>query len=437
MRGRLWSRPAGSRKRWAMSQPLASNAPHRAPILPQRLVRAGTVLLVVMPLAMWLANRSAPLLLGLAGLCFLAAALADGRAPAVLRRLRDLSLTPIGLALGGFLLWSLVSILWSHRPLASLAMWGELVIPLACGLAIAASGRFQPRPAWLRALAFAIILACILVMIELASGLSQRAALGIGKLMGFVFNRPAITALVLAVPTIHGLWNLPAGRRSDRILAVILALAVAICALRSESASARLGVAVCALCWLLSAYWPRFTLSAVACAFVVTFAMAPVLGVAAQNWLPSLILNRFAVMTGQARIDIWRSFGEVVRVRPVAGAGFGTSASMEQHPVAAAVAPEHRTLLGVGHPHDMPLQAWAETGGVGAGILVLAGLLLLARLRRLPAREMAPRVALFAGAFAISVVGHGAWQGWWIAVLGAAILWFGPGAVAPQGEDHG
>lgn len=407
------------------------------PVSSLRLARLGTVLLVVLPLAMWIANRSAPLVLGLSALCFLGAALADQGAAALLRRLRDLLLSPIGLALAGFLLWSLVSILWSHRPAASLAMWGELAVPLASGLVIAASGWFRPRPAWLRALALAIILACLLVIVELASGLSQRAALGIGKLMTFVFNRPAITALALAVPTIHGLWSLPAARRSDRILAVILALAVAACALRSESASARLGVAVCALCWLLAAYWPRLTLAAVGCGFVLTFAMAPVLGVAAQNWLPSAILNRFAVTTGQARIDIWRSFGEVVRLRPVAGAGFGASATMEQHPVAAAVPVEHRTLLGVGHPHDMPLQAWAETGVIGASLLMLAGLLVLVRLRRLPAREMAPRLALFAGAFAISVVGHGAWQGWWIAVLAAGIIWFGSGTATRPGEDHG
>ena len=153
--------------------------------------------------------------------------------------------------------------------------------------------------------------------------------------------------------------------------------------------------------------------------------MAPMLGIAATNWLPSQILNRFAVMTGQARIDIWVSFGELVRASPLCGAGFGTSATMHLHSLANAVSPEHRQLLAVGHPHDMPLQAWAETGVIGVGLLTLAGLLLLLRLRRQPAAEMAPRLALFAGAFAISVVGHGAWQGWWIAVLGGAILWFG------------
>lgn len=412
------------------------SAPRRG-LLPSRLIGVGVALMVLMPVAMWLANRSSTLLLGLAVIPFVAVAAVSGWVGDFAGRMWRLLATPLGLAIAAFLAWAFVSILWSHRPLASLRAWGELVLPIAFALTIAASGRFRPQPAWLRALALAIIVACLLAIIELASGLSQRAALGIGKLWSFVFNRPAITALVLAVPTIHGLWSLPGARRSDRILAIVLALAVTALALRSESSSARLGVAVCALCWGLSALWPRLTLTAAGCGFLLAMIVAPILGIAAQNWLPSLILNRFAVMTGQARIDIWHSFGEVARARPLAGAGFGTSASMQDHPVAVEVVAEHRQLLGAGHPHDMPLQAWAETGAVGAGILIVAGLLLLTRLRRLPAREMAPRLALFAGAFAISVVGHGAWQGWWIAVLGAAVLWFGPGAAASQGEDHG
>lgn len=85
----------------------------------------------------------------------------------------------------------------------------------------------------------------------------------------------------------------------------------------------------------------------------------------------------------------------------------------------------------------MPLQAWAETGALGAGLLTLAGLLLLARLRRRPAAELAPRLAMFAAAFSIAAVGHGAWQGWWIAALGAAILWFAMDAAPRQGGNHG
>ncbi|MGO4736705.1 O-antigen ligase family protein [Bosea sp. 2KB_26] len=365
-------------------------------------------------------------MLGVATIAFVAAAAASVHSGEMTTRLRRILATPVGLSLAAFFAWANVSILWSHDPVASLRMWGELVLPVGFALAIAASGRFRPQPAWLKALAVAIIFACLLSIVELASGLSQRATLGVGKLFGFVFNRPAITALVLAVPTAHGLWRSSDARRSNRLLAAVLVLAVAALALKSESASARLGIVVCMICWLLSLYLPRLMLAAVAGAFVLTMAMAPVLGIAAENWLPSQILNRFAVMTGQARIDIWLSFGEVARSSPLHGAGFGTSTSMHLHPLATEVSPTHKELFAVGHPHDMPLQAWAETGLIGVSLLTLAGLLLLRQLSRLPTPEMAPRLALFAAAFAIAVVGHGAWQGWWIATLAASILWFTP-----------
>lgn len=393
-------------------------------ILSLRLARLGTTLLVALPLVMWLANRSAPLFLGLAALCFAASVVAGAGGAVLSQSLREMLRAPVGIALSAFLLWSLVTIAWSHRPAQSIAMWGEFALPIAFTLVIAASRQFRPTPMLLRALALAVILASALVMIELASGLSQRAALGSGKLMAFVFNRPVIVAVVLAVPVVHRLWTMPSGRGTDRFLAVLTAAIVVILALLSQSTSAKLGVAVAALCWVLAARMPRAALGAIGLAFVLAMAIAPILGVMAERGLPTLILDRLPKMTAQVRIDIWRSFGEVARARPIAGTGFGTSGSMHEHPVAADVSPEQRVLLAVGHPHDMPLQAWAETGLIGATLLTLAGMLLLAHLRHVPTPDLAPQLALFATAFSVAIVGHGAWQGWWIAGLGAAILWF-------------
>ncbi|WP_236846727.1 MULTISPECIES: O-antigen ligase family protein [unclassified Bosea (in: a-proteobacteria)] len=389
-----------------------------------------------MPLAMWLANRSAPLMLGLAAAAFLGAALLSEPAGASIARLRRLLTAQVALAIAAFLAWALISIGWSHKLSGSLQAWGELVLPIGFALAIAASGQWRPTLPLLRALALAIIAAAVLVMIELASGLSQRAALGTGKMMSFVFNRPAIVLLLLAVPTAHALWSRSAGWL-DRVLAALLAAAVVVFVFRSESEAAKLGALVLILCWAFAAIVPRVALAATALAFVLTMAIAPWLGPIAEKLVPSFVLNRLDVMSAQARIDIWDSFGEVARARPIAGAGFGTSATMHEHKVAAEVSAEHRVLLGVGHPHDMPLQAWAETGVIGAGLLTLAGLLLLARLRQLPAVELAPRLAIFTAAFSIATVGHGAWQGWWIAGLGAATLWFAMDAAPRQGDAHG
>lgn len=424
-----------------MSFPTASGIPSDPVSNPSTLslclARSGTTLLVALPLAMWLANRSAPLFLGLAALCFAASAVAEEGGAVLFRRLRGGLRSPAGTGLSAFLLWSLLSIAWSHRPVQSIAVWGEFALPMAFTLVIAASRKFRPTPMLLRALALAIILTSALVMIELASGLSQRAALGSGKMMAFIFNRPVIVAVVLAVPVVHHLWTMPSGRGFDRSLAVLTASIVVILALFSQSASAKLGVVVAALCWVLAALMPRAALGAIGLAFVLTMAIGPVLGVTAERGLPTLILDRLPKMTGQARIDIWRSFGEVAWARPIAGTGFGTSASMHEHPVAADVSPEQRLLLAVGHPHDMPLQAWAETGLIGATLLTLTGLLLLVHLRHLPARELAPRLALFATVFSIATVGHGAWQGWWIAGLGAAILWFENSDETRLENNHG
>ena len=91
--------------------------------------------------------------------------------------------------------------------------------------------------------------------------------------------------------------------------------------------------------------------------------------------------------------------------------------------MAAAVPPPHRILLGAGHPHSAAIQIWAELGVVGA---LLGATVLGLALRSLSAVGPAggPMLALLAGVAAISLVGHGAWQGWWAAAVGAAIVWF-------------
>jgi hypothetical protein len=112
--------------------------------------------------------------LALATVAFVAAGLtAEGWRPAW-RRLAAILRSPIGLALGGFALLALVSLAWSHRPAQGLAAWGEFVLPMACGAAIMASGRFRPGRRFARALAGAIIVAVVFMMAELATGLSLR-----------------------------------------------------------------------------------------------------------------------------------------------------------------------------------------------------------------------------------------------------------------------
>ncbi|MGO4740882.1 O-antigen ligase family protein [Bosea sp. 2KB_26] len=405
-----------------------------------RLAALGGILMVALPLVMWAANRSAPLMLGLSAAAFAAAAVAAaGRdVGPLLRRILAGLLSPIGLALTAFLAWSLVSLLWTHRPAAGFAAWAELLLPLGFALVIAASAWFRPQQALVRALAMCLILASGLIFLELQSGLAQRMTLGLGgKQMGFIFNRPVIACLVLLAPAVHLLWNAGSKRVADRLLAGAAAAAVAGIILYSDSGTAKLGLGILVLAGLLARLLPRLTLAATALGFAATLVLAPVIGQLVDRLLPPALYEQTAESHSRDRVDIWLSFGEAIAARPFIGSGFGSSSALQTHPVAEQVSPPRRLLLAVGHPHSAPIQLWTETGIVGAALLLVAGLLFFRRLGALSARERAPRLALFAAAFVMASVGHGAWQGWWIAALAAAALWFESGRDVGRGAEHG
>ncbi len=399
----------------------ASGAGHAS--VSARLATLGGVLLVALPLAMWIANRSAPLVLALSALSFGAACiLAEGwRAPA--RRLLLFLRGPVGLSLVAFLCWSLVTLTWSHRLFPGLAALGELALPLACGAVIATSRLLQPSLSLNRALALSICAAAMLMTAELATHLSVRTMLDIGRQQGFIINRPILTCLILSSPALVMLLAGPGTRRLDVLLVGLVVLAVGWICFGADSGAAGLGFILMALVWIAARVLPRLTLWAVMAGFAATMAFAPVIGRIVDAALPPSLHERLANSHSRERADIWLSFGEAAMARPLFGAGFATTPTLDRHPVARAVSEPHRLLLAVGHPHNAPLQAWVETGAIGAGLLAFAGLALLSRLRRLRARDLAPRLALFSAAFGIASVAHGAWQGWWIAALTVAALW--------------
>lgn len=389
-------------------------------------IAIGHGLLAATPLAMWAATRSAPLVLCLAALAFLVAGLARRGAAGLWDGAAALLRSPLGLALLAFALWALLSTGWSHQPLAGLRMWGEFVLPAVAGLALAASGAFVPERRFSRLLALAVLLAAVLLGYEFLTGFGERKWLALDdRQQAFYFNRSILTCLVLAVPLIDRLWR--GGGGADRLLAGLLGLVVTALVFLSDSEAAKLGLVVMAVAAAACALAPRLILSVIMAAFLATMAVAPVLGPMLEAELPAALRGRLQP-SHEARIDIWESFGEAAMLRPLAGFGFNAAATLQDNPVAQRVSPPRRAMLGVGHPHSAPLQAWVDTGAVGAALLALSGWLLLLRIRRLPrARAVAP-AAFFAGAFAIVVVAHGAWQGWWIAVLTIVSLLF---AAAP------
>jgi O-antigen ligase len=387
--------------------------------LAEALWRAGMAALATMPFAMAIAHRSTPLFLALSALFSLGGVAAEGQ----LRRLgRDAVLaltTPLGLAVLAFLGWSVVSIAWSPFRGLSVTALGELWIPIACGfvLALILPERMTRGAFWL--LAGAVVAACLLILIDLKTGLAARQSLGM-RANTFIFNRPTLTLLVLMPPLLT--WLAGSGRRGWAY-GTGVALAFGLTLAHSDSGAALLGLLVMGPVFLLAWFAPRITgwLAATAC--VIAIASAPFLGAISESAISPAMHEQMTEHHTRERVDVWRSFGAAVRASPVVGSGFGVSPRMRQTPVARKVPRELRRMLAIGHPHSTPLQVWTELGAVGAFLALVILLLLLRNLGRQPHMIRSLSLALFAGAAAVALVGHGAWQGWWAASLGAAVAW--------------
>jgi exopolysaccharide production protein ExoQ len=382
-----------------------------------RLDAAGTVVLALVPVALALANRSSPLVVGIAALLFLAGTVAERGAETLRFVLRPLA-SPLGLAALAFLGWCLAAFLWSPFPGLSARTLSEFAPTLLAAYLLA---RLAPvrMPGWGPALAAAgLAAACLFVVASLALDLAPQRALGQRTAL-FMFNRPLLTFLLLAGPL--AAWLVLRGRR----LAAFALLAVtALAVLRSISGAAALGLLAGAGLFAIARFSPkRAGLALAGLTLGLAFALAPVEGDILARFMPEAAHERLTQSSSRARVAIAQSFGAAVAQAPLAGSGYGTGARFAEVPAAAGLEPEMRTMLAVGHPHNSFLQIWAELGLVGAVLGSLAAFLALRAAATLPRGLFATALGLLGAAVAVMFVEHGAWQAWWTAGLGAALAW--------------
>jgi exopolysaccharide production protein ExoQ len=292
-----------------------------------------------------------------------------------------------------------------------------LTIGAIAGLALLLPGRVPRHMVWI--VAGAVALACASMLFELASGMTLRRAIGV-RTATYIFNRPVLTIVMLAPPLL--LWL--EGRRNGRLAQALLLTLIAVTAGTSESGSAVLGIIAVVTAYCAARVLPRVTLAALALATVAALGTAPVIGDIAQRAIPAAVHGELTSSHSRDRVEIWRSFGAAIRAAPVVGSGFGSSPKLGSVSDKAEVPPELHVLLGAGHPHNAAIQIWAELGVVGALLAAMVLFLTLRELSRLPRGSYAAALAFVAGAASVALVGHGAWQGWWAASLGAAVIWF-------------
>ena len=389
-----------------------------------RLYAAGAVALALVAPMMALANRSSPLVVGVAALLFFAGALAEQGGRAVSRLVGPLR-SPLGLAALAFLGWCLVSLAWSPFP----GLWGRVLSEFLPTLAAAAIlARLAPArlPPWALPLGAGLLAAaCLYIVASLALGLAPQAWLG-QRVALFMFNRPLLTLLLLAGPLAAFL-----ALRGYPLAAGALVAVTALAILRSISGAATLGLLAGGVMFAIGRLAPRhFALALAALTLALAFALAPVEGDILHRLMPEAAHERLTQSSSRARVAIAQSFGAAVAQAPWIGSGYGMGLRFADVPAAQALEPEMRAMLAVGHPHNSFLQIWSELGLVGAMLAALVAFLALRAVAALPRLLFAAALGLLGAAVAVMFVEHGAWQGWWTAGCGAAITWLRAAACA-------
>ena len=394
------------------------------PAAAARLYASGAVALALVAPVMALANRSSPLVVGIAALLFLAGAVAEYRGRAASLLIAPLR-SPLGLAALAFLGWCLVSLSWSPFPV----LWGRVLSEFLPTL-IAASilARLAPArlPAWALPLGASLLAAaCLYIVASLTLDLAPQVWLG-QRVALFMFNRPLLTVLLIAGP-LAAFLALRGHRLAGGALLAVAALAI----LRSISGAAALGLLAGGVMFAAGRLFPRaVALGAAMLVLGLAFALAPVEGDILHRLMPEAAHERLTQSSSRARVAIAQSFGAAVAQAPWIGSGYGMGPRFAEVPAAQALEPEMRAMLAVGHPHNTFLQIWSELGLVGAVLAALIAFLALRAASALPRLLFATALGLLGAAVAVMFVEHGAWQGWWTAGLGAAITWLRAAACA-------
>jgi O-antigen ligase len=382
-----------------------------------------------MPVVMAIAHRSSPLVLAVALAAALAAMLAEGRVRPWLTEAAAALSTPLGLAVLAFFAFAAVSIAWSDIPGTSAVTFIEFGLTIAGAFVL---GLVLPRRMPVRKpllLATSMCLACVLILGQLWTDVAARRLAGM-RSEDFIFNRPSLTVLLLIIPLA---WLLLRG--GYRRLATVVLVLVGVTLAQSSSGASVLGLLAALGAYALARFAGRKAVAVMAGCLALAIMIAPVMGTIADRVLPSAVHDSLARANTRARVEIWKRFGEAVWQDPVLGAGFGVSPNFARDGATLESGPGRSFTVFLWHPHNAALQVWVELGAVGAMLGLIIVMLLLSRIARLPDEFRAVSLALLAAVAAVSLVGHGAWQGWWPAAIGAAVVWLRASHVVLRGSD--
>ncbi|WP_430512208.1 O-antigen ligase family protein [Pannonibacter phragmitetus] len=266
------------------------------------------------------------------------------------------------------------------------------------------------------ALLFALPVTAILIFIQYNTAGAVNAAIGADS-ANYILNRSAV-AIAIFIP-----FAALAAPQSKWLKCILLA-GCAAATFQTESSSAQLGVLLITLLLVPALIWPRLTYRVVAAGMLLTFLFMPLIVGHVNSMIPQAIHDRVSYGSLTIRGLIWTEYANLLPNRLWFGYGMEASKVADKLPEVASYPPERVELLSLGHSHNAAVQLWFELGLAGAVLFAIAMALALLRIGRLKARDLTAATLTLAVIYGVSVVSHGAWQGWWLSLMVLAALPF-------------
>ncbi len=202
------------------------------------------------------------------------------------------------------------------------------------------------------------------------------------------------------------------------VAAAILAAGVAI--MLGGHQSSQTGLLAGAVVFLLAKLWPRAGILGAAVIWtVMVLLIVPIVLTAHANRL-----HEAPWLFGSARhrVVIWNYTVERIALQPWTGIGADATPAARPQSAAGYDRKEAGFYVSTGrHAHNAYLQVWYELGGIGAVLLLAAGLALMALIASLPASLVPWALAQAATTAIMAATSYSIWQVWFQASMAAGV----------------
>jgi O-antigen ligase len=384
---------------------------------------AGTLLFVAVPVVMVFANRATAAILAFACSLMLVARVLEQSRNDLFSQGYRAALRPVGLLFLAFFVLALVGIPRTAHPQFHLWRLGEAFVPVATTMLLLLILPARNLVLSFRLLVLGLLLASALVFAEIAQPGLMRRFFGLREEV-FRLNRALVT-LVMLLPVL----GILAETRRERLIALLVGLVVVMAAFRSDSATSALAALVLgivsALAWLNWTWMSRIVLSGTLLAVVT----GPFHGLILKTMFPDWLHEKLRSASSAIRVKIYTAFEAAISAAPIFGSGFNSASRYKDEPGFHRIPAELQSHVEFGHPHNAVVQLWLEMGLVGAAIVAALVVFAYRALQGLPAEMRPLALGFWAAVVTVALVSHGAWQAWWLALVGIGIVLFSARAI--------